>query len=346
MRSSDGISTYDKLLGGDGGGKRVSVVSASNQKECTSCEQKNDNCNTSGNNGDNSDIDAVAQGISRVDISSANNKGSNSTANDINGVDSIVLQSDEKLFQDPPPKEDCPICMLPMPYASGVAGVKTTYYPCCGKTICEGCVLASAEEVVKGKLKKWCPLCRVPSPGVPSHHSNKETMKRFEKRMKLNDADAFHRLGYAYFTGERGLPKNSKKACELWIKAAELGSLDGHSCIARAYLAGDGVEGDVGKAFHHYKLAAIGGDEKARHNLGLIEAYNRDYDRAMKHFMIAARSGNEESLKAVGAGYKQKHVTKDEYAMTLRAHQHSCGEMKSEKRMKATKLSDQIDSGV
>ena len=106
--------------------------------------------------------------------------------------------------------------------------------------------------------------------------------------------------------------------------------------------SGDGVEQHVGKAFHHYKLATIGGDEKARHNLGLIEAYNRDYDIAMKHFMIAARSGNEESLKAVGAGYKQKHVTKDEYAMTLRAHQHSCDEMKSEQRMKATKLSDQL----
>ena len=27
--------------------------------------------------------------------------------------------SDDKLFQDPPPKEDCPICTLPMPFASG-----------------------------------------------------------------------------------------------------------------------------------------------------------------------------------------------------------------------------------
>jgi len=346
MNSLDGKPTCDKCGGKDGG--KGASVSASNKKECTSCEQKYENCNTSGSNGNNSDIDAVAEGISKVDVSNANNTSGSSRIDavlDILGsLDISNNDDDDKLFKDPPPKEDCPICMLPMPYSSGVAGVKTTYHPCCGKTICEGCVLASAEEVVKGKLKKWCPLCRVPSPGVPSHHSNKETMKRFEKRMKLNDADAFCRLGYTYFTGERGLPKNSKKACELWIKAAELGSLDGHSCVARAYLAGDGVEQHAGKAFNHYKLAAIGGDEKARHNLGLIEAYNRDYDydRAMKHFMIAARSGNEESLKAVGAGYKQKHVTKDEYAMTLRAHQHSCDEMKSEQRMKATKLSDQL----
>ena len=26
---------------------------------------------------------------------------------------------DDELFQDPPPKEDCPICFLPMPFASG-----------------------------------------------------------------------------------------------------------------------------------------------------------------------------------------------------------------------------------
>lgn len=31
------------------------------------------------------------------------------------------------LFEEPPPKEDCPICMLPMPFASGVQGVSTTY---------------------------------------------------------------------------------------------------------------------------------------------------------------------------------------------------------------------------
>ena len=46
--------------------------------------------------------------------------------------------------------------------------------------------------------------------------------------MKLNDAGAFRRLGEAYYNGERGLTKNSKKAFELFNQAAKLGSLDGY----------------------------------------------------------------------------------------------------------------------
>ena len=39
--------------------------------------------------------------------------------------------TDEDLFKQPPPNEECPICMLLLPLSfSGRA-----YYPCCGKTI-------------------------------------------------------------------------------------------------------------------------------------------------------------------------------------------------------------------
>ena len=37
-------------------------------------------------------------------------------------------------------------------------------------------------------------------------------------------------------------------------------------------------------------------------------------DRAMKHFIIAAKSGFGDSLKEVGDGCKAGHVTKAEYA--------------------------------
>ena len=36
-------------------------------------------------------------------------------------------------------------------------------------------------------------------------------------------------------------------------------------------------------------------------------------NQAMKHFMIAAKAGCDDSLKMVGLGYKRGHVTKDEY---------------------------------
>jgi len=336
MSSLDGNSTCDEL--GNGGGKGVSVTT-SNKKECTSCEQRIENhCKPSDDNNSSSsnlsDIGAVTKGISNISNDDVNTGSGNA---DINGVVNVAISADEKLFADPPPKEDCPICMLPMPHASGICGVRKTYEPCCGKTICEGCIWASAEEVVKGNLKEWCDFCR-----VPSSRSDKEFVKRLKKRMKLNDAGAFRRLGEAYSFGQRGLIKHSKKAFELWTKAAELGSLDAHYELARAYCYGDGVEQHAGKAIQHFELAAIGGHEFARNSLGVYEYKKGNVVRAMKHYIIGARCGNGDSLKKVCLGYKQGHVTKDDYAKTLRAYQHSCDEMKSEGRMKAREICDKM----
>ena len=92
---------------------------------------------------------------------------------------------------------------------------------------------------------------------------------------------------------------------------------------------------DNDKAIRHWKLAAMGGHEYARYNIGGFEYENGHIDRAMKHFMIAARCGYNKALEAVGEGYKDGHVTKDEYANILRACRDSQDEMKSERREKS-----------
>ena len=45
--------------------------------------------------------------------------------------------SDDVLFKQPPPSEDCPICNLLLPALSS----GSVYKSCCGKIICCGCVL-------------------------------------------------------------------------------------------------------------------------------------------------------------------------------------------------------------
>jgi len=304
-------------------------IKLSDKKMCTTCEQKVEHCNQDGSpnntnvsssNGDIDNTDAVSAGLERMKIS--------------NGADI----SDDRLFQNPPPKEDCPICFLPMPYAPGLCGVMTNTQPCCGKIMCGGCIEAADQEMQSGNMKDLCPLCRVPNP-----RKEKEKVKSLKKRMKLNDAEAFYSLGchnymlaQQYATGGSGLPKYMSKTIELWNKAAELGSIGVHYNLAVVYYGGQGVERDIEIAIKHYKLSAIGGHEVARHNLGHVELqYNDNIDRAMKHFMIAARSGYDGSLEEVGKGYKAGHVTKDEYASTLRAYQASCDEMKSGQREEA-----------
>ena len=121
--------------------------------------------------------------------------------------DESTIRSDEELFAEPPPKEDCEICLLPIPYSSGVGGVGVVYQPCCGKKLCQGCYAAANEEIKKGNIKDLCPFCRQRTP-----HSSKEVVMRFYKRMQLNDAQAFHALGCAL----------------LWKQAADLGSVCAH----------------------------------------------------------------------------------------------------------------------
>ena len=45
---------------------------------------------------------------------------------------------DEKLFKEPPPKEDCPICFIRIP----TLDTGSKFQTCCGKEICSGCIHA------------------------------------------------------------------------------------------------------------------------------------------------------------------------------------------------------------
>ena len=256
---------------------------------------------------------------------------------DIDGItesiDKMVI-SDDKLFADPPPKEDCPICMLPMPYAGGICGVRTAYQPCCGKIICTGCMHAVDGEIKKGSIKRSCSMCRVP---IPS--SKKELLNRFKRRLKMNDAAAIHTFSNVNLRRTLGLSQDSKEIFDMNLKAAELGSIRAHDSVAKSYLGGVGVEQDIGKAKYHLRMSAMGGCETARYCLGVYDEFDGKMDLAMKHYMIAAKSGEDDALKKVGEGYKAGHVTKDEYASTLRAHKVTHDEMKSKQRTDAPKSS-------
>ena len=130
------------------------------------------------------------------------------------------------------------------------------------------------------------------------------------------------------------------KHLNCWIKLRSA-----HYSLALAHLIGKGaschyldLNEDLEKSIHHTLLAAIGGHEAARYALGWYEEQSDNIDRAMKHYLIAAGSGYDKSLKKVGEGYKDGHVSKDEYANTLRAYQVSVDEMKSEQRTKAKEM--------
>ena len=236
---------------------------------------------------------------------------------------------DEKLFKQPPPMDDCPICMLPLP--SLHTGRK--YRACCGKTICSGCIYAVEKRDGGVRL---CPFCRTPRPT-----SEEILLEQTKIRMAVDDATAIYDLGCYYYEGNCGLPQDRAKALELWRRAAELGSAKSYCSIAGAYLNGDGVERDEKKAVHYMELAAMRGHLVARHNHGVFEWRAGNSDRALKHFMIAAGCGDNDSLENIKQMFKDGDAMKDDYAKALRAYQANLIEIKSAQRDEAAAVRDE-----
>ena len=119
---------------------------------------------------------------------------------------------------------------------------------------------------------------------------------------------------------------------ELWLQSGTLGCAVSYYSIADSYYNGNGVERDVAKAIYYYELAAMGGDVHARHNLGVTEGNAGNMDRAVKHWMISAGAGHDNSLNAIRELFMNGHATKDDFEKALRTHKEANDEMKSNQR--------------
>jgi len=233
---------------------------------------------------------------------------------------------DEKLFKQPPPKEDCPICFLLLPLME--SGWR--YYVCCGKVICGGCCYAPVYDNQGNIVEKKCSFCRTLLPTT-----DEELISRYKKRMKAGDPIAIYNLGIYYRNGMHGLPQDYTKALELLHRAAELGCTEAYCNIGIAYDNGKGVEIDATKARYYFELAAMMGNETARYNLGIMEKNAGNFDRALRHYMIAVRSGDDGSLNQIQKYYSVGLATKDDYTKALQSYQAYLGEIKSAQRDEA-----------
>jgi hypothetical protein len=114
---------------------------------------------------------------------------------------------------------------------------------------------------------------------------------------------------------------------ETWMHA--------HFNLSILYHEGKGVEKDYKKKVHHLEEAAIGGHHLARYNLGCHEGNAGKHDRAMRHFIIAANLGCDQSLEEVKKGFQRGLVSKEEYEAALRGHQAAVDATKSQQREEA-----------
>ena len=227
---------------------------------------------------------------------------------------------DEILFQQPESNHygDCPICFVPL----SLHRINSTLYTCCSKYICIGCNYANMMREIEQRLHPACPFCRHPLP-----KSQKEAEKNLMKRIEVNDPEAMCHMGTT-----RHKEGDFDGAFEYWTKAAKLGDADAHYNLSVMYCEGGGVEKDEKKDVYHLEEAAIGGHPEARYNLGVSEWNSGRHERAVKHCIIAANLGYDDSLKRVKEGYAAGIVSKDDFAAALRGHQAAVDATKSPQR--------------
>jgi len=224
---------------------------------------------------------------------------------------------DKKLFRHPDGSHlgECPLCFLPLPLEKS----KSIFFSCCCNTICQGC--RYAHQIKNGS--QTCPFCREPAP-----RGEEEIKKRLMKRIKANDPAAMSHMGE--MRSNEG--DHDAAAIKYWTKAAELGNQEAHFQLAVSYHLGKGVENDEEKAVYHLEKAAIGGHHVARYNLGYEEWNNGNIERAVKHFIIAANLGYEDSMQVLWGQYAKGNITKEDLDATLRTHHAAINEMKSPER--------------
>ena len=174
-----------------------------NKKECTSCEQKNDDVDASckllngmnicdvsadsipvcANCGKEGNIINICNKCKMVKYCNAacKKKHRHKHKKDCEEHQSLAAEQaaklhDEKLFKQAPLEyEDCLICFLRMP----ILDTGKRYKLCCGKTICSGCI--HAVRMRDGDVG-LCPFCRIPAP-----ESDEKAIEYTMKRVEVGD---------------------------------------------------------------------------------------------------------------------------------------------------------------
>ncbi len=213
---------------------------------------------------------------------------------------------DDKLFRQPEISHygECPICCLPL----SVDETKRRMNSCCCKRICDGCSHANTKREIEQGLVQKCAFCREPVP-----KTDEEIERNLMKRVEANDPVALCQVG-TIRCDDKG---DYEGAVEYLTKAAGLGDINAHYNLSVMYEEGQGVEKDLKKQLHHLEEAAIGGHRDARFNLGNREYRNGRYDRAIRHYTIAAKLGDDEALETVKKYFGHGYVSKEDFEAAL-----------------------------
>ena len=219
---------------------------------------------------------------------------------------------------------ECPICFLPMPLDLEL----TILQNCCSKLICRGCIYAN----FMSNGTQNCLFCR-----TPASTSKEEAWKKNSKRSDAEDPVAIRQAGILKY-----YECDPYSAMHYWGWASELGDIDAHYRLGVLFREGYGydkgiangipVEKNKNAAVYHLDMAAIGGHPHARYILGCIEKENGNMEIAVRHLIIGANLGCNDSMKALWKHYSDGNITKEDLDATLRTNKAAIDATKSAQR--------------
>ena len=247
-----------------------------------------------------------------------------------------------------PGRDECPICCHILPLGDEAC----VYNPCCGKLICNGCIvgrqraqLESTGYIINGItpeekqfrliMKRWsnlCPFCR-----SKDAEDNKGYVERVLNRITIrNNEDytlALMTLGSFYTEGGGGLPQSIQKAKELFQQAYDLDYPPAAFHLFNLYKRHHPDQKE--KKMEYIRRGEALGDVKSIQELANHAVASKNYTEFTRLSMKAACLGNDTTRDNLMKLYKVSEaqlLSKDDLAITLRAHQAINGEMKTVQR--------------
>ncbi len=119
---------------------------------------------------------------------------------------------------------------------------------------------------------------------------------------KKGEVAAQTALGAMYYSGIRGMPKDSEKAYEWLSKAAAQNSSGAQLMLGYMYYEGNGIPEDHSKAFKWFMKAATQNDIDAQYQVGLLyyegDGVPQNYSEAYLWLNLAAVGGNPKIIEA------------------------------------------------
>lgn len=128
-------------------------------------------------------------------------------------------------------------------------------------------------------------------------------VRYYQMGVELNNPEAICNLGYCYEKGQ-GVILSYKKAFELYMKAADMGSARGYKMVANCYLEGLSVEKDANEAIRWLTKAAEEGDAQAMYLIASLyeegeDGVTKDLKKAKEWYKKSAAAGFEPAQAAL-----------------------------------------------